>query len=147
MTATHLPQTRQPRLGGLFLRAARATAGLMRPLAGKRWNPFFSIVRHTGRRSGMVFETPVAARRVHGGFVLTLAFGSGANWFRNLVVARGGWIRWRGVEYPVGAPEQIDVGSGMSAFNAVQRAGLRAADIDGYIFVPDVPATPPTSAR
>jgi deazaflavin-dependent oxidoreductase (nitroreductase family) len=147
MTAIDFPRTRQPRLGGLFLRAARATAGLMLPLAGKRWNPLFSVVRHTGRRSGKAFETPVAARRVRGGFVLTLAFGSGANWFRNLVAAGGGSIRWRGIEYPVGAPERIDVESGMSAFNAVQRVGLRAADVDGYIFVPDVPASPPTSAR
>jgi deazaflavin-dependent oxidoreductase (nitroreductase family) len=140
MTAPTIPQTRNPRHGGLFLQGARATAGLMRPLAGSRWNPIFSIVRHTGRRSGRTFETPVAARRVGDGFVLALAFGSGANWYRNLVAAGEGVIRWRGVDYPVGAPEPIDVESALASFNAVQRAGLRAADIDGYIRLPDAKA-------
>lgn len=140
MTSIPLTHTRKPRLGGLFLQGARATAGLMRPLAGKRWNPIFSIVRHTGRRSRRTFETPVAARRVENGFVLALAFGSVANWYRNLVAAGGGVIRWRGVDYPVGAPEDIGVEEALATFNAVQRAGLRAADIDGYIRVPDAPA-------
>jgi deazaflavin-dependent oxidoreductase (nitroreductase family) len=142
MTATLFPQTRNPRLGGLFLTAARATAGLMRPLAGKRWNPLFSVVRHTGRRSGMTFETPVAARRVDHGFVLALAFGPGAHWYRNLLAAGGGIIRWRGVDHPVGAPVPIDAESALATFNAVQRAGLRAASVDGYIRVPDAPEAP-----
>ena len=137
MTATPLPQARSPRLGGWFLRAARATTRLMRPLAGKRWNPFFSIVRHTGRRSGRTFETPVAARRVADGFVLALAFGTGAHWYRNLLAAGGGVIRWRGVDYPVGAPDPINADDALPAFLPIQRAGLRAADIDGYIHVPD----------
>jgi deazaflavin-dependent oxidoreductase (nitroreductase family) len=144
MIATPLPLTtrHRPRLGGLFLTVARATSGLTRPLAGKRWNPVFSVVRHTGRRSGKTFETPVAARRVADGFVLALAFGSGANWYRNLVTADGGVIRWRGVDYAVGAPEPIGVEEALATFNAVQRAGLRAADIDGYIRVPDAAERP-----
>jgi deazaflavin-dependent oxidoreductase (nitroreductase family) len=138
MTATSHPQARKPRMGGLYLKSARATAGLMRPLAGKRWNAIFSIVRHTGRRSGTTFETPVAARRVTDGFVLALAFGPDANWYRNLVAAGGGVIRWRSAEYPVGAPRPIATDEAIVTFNAVQRAGLRAAGIDGYIYVPDL---------
>jgi len=140
MTTAALPHPRTPRMGGLFLRGARMTAGLMRPLAGKRWNPIFSVVRHTGRRSGRTFETPVAARRVDGGFVLALAFGTGANWYRNLLAAGGGVIRWRGVDHAVGTPEPIDVATALTTFNAPQRAGLRAARIDGYIRVPDARA-------
>jgi deazaflavin-dependent oxidoreductase (nitroreductase family) len=135
-----------PRLGGLFLRIARSTSRVALALAGKRWNPIFSVVRHTGRRSGRTFETPVAARRVDGGFVLALAFGTGAHWYRNLVANGGGVIRWRGVDYPVGGPTDIDVEEALAAFNAVQRGGLRAADIDGYIRVPDAPRAP-ASAR
>jgi deazaflavin-dependent oxidoreductase (nitroreductase family) len=139
MTAGPIPHNRQPRLGGILMYGARATAGLMRPLGGKRWNPIFSVVRHTGRRSGRSFETPVAARRVADGFVLALAFGASANWYRNLVAAGGGVIRWRGVDYPVGAPEAISADTALPAFLPIQRAGLRAADIDGYILVPDGP--------
>ena len=139
-TTLHSP-SRSPRLGGLFLRLARATAGLMLPLAGRRWNPIFSIVRHQGRRSGRTFETPVAARRVDDGFVLALAFGTGAHWYRNLLAAGGGVIRWRGSDYSVGAPQPIATDHALATFNAVQRAGLRAAEIDGYIRLPDVPAS------
>jgi deazaflavin-dependent oxidoreductase (nitroreductase family) len=138
MTATPFPRTRNPRFGGLYLKGARSTAGLMRNLAGKRWNPLFSIVRHTGRKTGRTFETPVAARRIDNGFVLALAFGSGAHWYQNLIAAGGGVIRWRGVDHPVGTPERIPADTALPAFNAIQRAGLRAADIDGYIRVPDV---------
>ena len=108
MTAAPLPQTssRNPRLGGLFLRVSRATNHLALPLAGKRWNPIFSVVRHTGRQSGRMLETPVAARRVAGGFIVALAFGSTAHWYRNLVAAHGGVIRWRGTDHAVGDPEE-----------------------------------------
>ena len=142
MTATPLPQasTRRPRLGGFFLRAARATGRLALPFAGKRWNPIFSVVRHTGRRSGRIFNTPVAARRVAGGFIVALAFGSTAHWYRNLVAARGGVIRWRGTDRSVGAPETVAAEAALAVFLPVQRAGLRAADIEGYVFLPDAPA-------
>jgi deazaflavin-dependent oxidoreductase (nitroreductase family) len=147
MTATPLSRsdTTHPRLGGFFLRAARRTAGLMRPLAGKRWNPIFSVVRHIGRRSGRTFETPVAARRVEDGFVLALAFGRGAHWYRNLIANGGGVIRWRGTDYPIGSPRDISVEEALAAFLPIQRAGLRAADVDGYIRVPDAAAPAPAA--
>ena len=149
MTTASLPRTpaRGPRLGGLFLRAGRATRRLSLPFAGKRWNPIFSVVRHTGRKSGRTFETPVAARRIADGFVLALAFGPGADWYRNLVAAGGGIIRWRGGDYPVGAPGPIGIEEALATFNAIQRAGLRAAGIDGYIRLPDAPATPSVRSR
>jgi deazaflavin-dependent oxidoreductase (nitroreductase family) len=115
---------------------SRSTTRLMLPFAGRRWNPIFSVVKHTGRRSGKMFETPVAAQRIDGGFVIALAFGSDAHWYRNLVAASGGALRWRGVEYPVGAPEAIDVDLALASFNGVQRAALRAANIDGFVRLP-----------
>ena len=148
MTATSVPTTaRRPRFGGLLLRASRATTKLALPFAGKRWNPIFSVVRHTGRTSGRTREAPVAARRLDDGFVLALAFGRGAHWYRNLVATGGGVIRWRGVDFPVGAPTDIDVDQALAAFLPIQRAGLRAAHIDGYIRVPDAPLAASDSNR
>ena len=68
-------------------------------------------------------------------------------WYRNLIAAGGGVIRWRGVDHPVGAPEPVDAQTALATFLPVQRAGLRAADIDGYIRLPDVPATPSVAGR
>jgi deazaflavin-dependent oxidoreductase (nitroreductase family) len=128
-----------PRLGGILWRLARLTDPLMRPLAGHSWNPIFAVVEHRGRTSGRPYATPVAARRVASGFVISLAFGAQVDWHRNLIAARGGSIRWRGESYPVGAPERIDAAAARATFHPVQRAALRLAGIDGYIRVPDAP--------
>jgi len=127
----------EPRFGGLLRRVARRTSGFTRPLAGKRWNPIFAVVLHQGRRSGRRYATPVAARRLAGGFVVSLAFGAQVDWYRNLQAVGGGWIRWRGRDYPIGAPERIAPQTALAAFNPIQRLALRIGRIDGYIRLPD----------
>src|SRR5688572_11665767 len=87
--------TSTPRFGGPFRGFSRRGRTLTLRLAGRRWNPIFAVVEHVGRRSGRHFATPVAARRVAGGFVVSLAFGADADWHRNLLAAEGGTIRWR----------------------------------------------------
>ena len=131
----------RPRFGGILWRLARRTSGLTRPLAGKRWNPVFAVVLHNGRRSGRPYATPVAARRTRDGFVVSLAFGAHVDWYRNLVAAGGGRIRWRGQEHPVGRPEPTDVETALAAFHPVQRLALRIGRIDGYVRLPDGFAT------
>ena len=56
----------------------------------------FALVRHTGRKSGRTFETPLILARVPGGFVAELTYGPEVNWYRNLVAAGGGTILWKG---------------------------------------------------
>jgi deazaflavin-dependent oxidoreductase (nitroreductase family) len=125
-----------PRFGGVLWRAARFTSPVTMPLAGKRWNPIFAVIEHRGRRSGRQYATPVAARRVAGGFVISLAFGAQVDWYRNLQAA-GGTIRWRGDAYRVSRPERIDAASALTAFHPVQRLLLRIAGVDGYVRVAD----------
>jgi deazaflavin-dependent oxidoreductase (nitroreductase family) len=131
-----------PRFGGVLWRLARVTSGLTRPLAGKRWNPVWAIVLHEGRKSGSEYATPVAARRMTGGFVVSLAFGPQVDWYRNLAAAGGGAIRWRGRVYAVAAPEPLDAVSALAAFHPIQRLFLRAGRIDGYVRLPDAPRQP-----
>ena len=127
----------KPRFGGLFWRLARATSWATMPLAGKRWNPIFSVVEHRGRKTGRRFATPIAARRVADGFVIALAFGVQVDWYRNLMAAGGGTLRWRGRAYPVTEPQTIDASTALAAFLPVQRAALRAAGVDGFVRVGD----------
>jgi len=127
----------KPRFGGVLWRVARALNPIMLPLAGKRWNPIFAVAEHRGRKSGRQYVTPVAARRVDNGFVISLAFGAQVGWYRNFVAAPGGTIRWRGCAYPVGAPERIDVATALPAFMLIQRLALRIARVDGYVRVRD----------
>ena len=130
----HEPTTSRPPLfGGLLWRLARRTGGFAMPLAGKRWNPIFAVLEHRGRRSGRTYATPVAARRTDDGFVISLAFGAQVDWYRNVVAAGGGAIRWRGATYAVADPRRIGPAAGIAAFNAVQRFFLRLGAIDGYV--------------
>lgn len=127
-----------PRFAGVFWRLSRRTTNLTLPLAGARWNPVFSVVEHRGRRSGHSYQTPVAARRVAGGFVISLPFGGHVDWYRNLLAAGEGTIRWRGLRFPIAAPEVIDAETARPAFHAVQRFFLRLAGIDSYVFARDL---------
>jgi deazaflavin-dependent oxidoreductase (nitroreductase family) len=136
-TGTDAPS---PRFGGVLWRLARLTSRATLPFAGKRWNPFFAVVHHRGRRSGRPYDTPVAARRTGDGFVISLAFGAHVDWYRNIVAADGCTIRWRGADYPVGGPEAIDPAAGRLPFHPVQRVLLGLAGIDGYVRLRD--ATP-----
>jgi deazaflavin-dependent oxidoreductase (nitroreductase family) len=134
---TRLGPAPKPRFGGVLWRVARALNPIMLPLAGRRWNPIFAVAEHRGRKSGRQYVTPVAARRVEDGFVIALAFGAQVEWYRNLVAAQGGTVRWRGRAYPVGAPERIDMATALPAFMLVQRLALRLARVDGYVRVRD----------
>jgi deazaflavin-dependent oxidoreductase (nitroreductase family) len=127
----------EPRFGGVLWRISRFTNPVMLPVAGKRWNPIFAVVEHRGRNTGRRYATPVAARRTASGFVISLAFGAHVDWYRNLLAADGGVIRWRGNAYRVTAPERLDVPSGLAAFHPVQRLLLRIGGVDGYVQVRD----------
>ena len=141
-TTTELRQTARPapkpRFGGVLWRLSRLTRPAMLPLAGKGWKPIFAVVEHRGRKTGRVYLTPVAARRSGDGFTIALAFGAQADWYRNLVAAGGGTIRWRGDVYSVTAPERVDAATVLPTFDPVQRRLLRIAGIDGYVQVRDV---------
>jgi deazaflavin-dependent oxidoreductase (nitroreductase family) len=131
------PAVKQPRFGGILWRFSRRTSGWASPLAGRRWNPIFARVLHRGRRSGRAYQTPVAARRVADGFIISLAFGAQVDWHRNVEAAGGGVIRWRGRDYEVGGPEMIDADDALPAFDPFHRLLLRLAGIDGYVRVRD----------
>jgi deazaflavin-dependent oxidoreductase (nitroreductase family) len=134
-----LPATAaKPRFGGLLWRLSRLTKPLTLPLAGKRWNPIFAVIEHRGRRTGRAYATPVAASRTAKGFLITLAFGAQVDWYRNLLAASGGVIRWRGHAYRVTAPERVPASTALAAFDPVQRALLRICGIDGFVEVRDV---------
>src|SRR5256712_6970844 len=77
-------------------------------IAGSRLLPFWSVVRHRGRRSGRTYATPVAARRTADGFAIPLAFGETADWCRNVIAAGGGGGRWGGREKPGTEPPTGD---------------------------------------
>jgi deazaflavin-dependent oxidoreductase (nitroreductase family) len=84
---------------------ARTINPLMCRLAGRRYASFVSIVYHQGRRSGRQYATVVEGRVFGDRVVVPLAFGTEAEWCRNLRAAGRGHIKWRGKEYEITSPQ------------------------------------------
>jgi deazaflavin-dependent oxidoreductase (nitroreductase family) len=84
----------------------------------------FSLVRHVGRKSGTVYETPIIVAAVPEGFVAELTYGENVNWYRNVVAAGGCDLLVAGVTYRVVAIEPYPVAAGRRAFGFPARLVL-----------------------
>jgi deazaflavin-dependent oxidoreductase (nitroreductase family) len=87
----------------------------------------WSLLRHVGRRSGRVYETPLLLARTPDGFVAELTYGTGVDWYRNIIAAGRCVVVRRGVEYQVDRIEPCPTAEGLSAFPLPQRTVLRLA--------------------
>lgn len=118
--------------GGVLAVAATATVGLMVTIRTgfkpgldlvRRFNKNFtnrqvmksageagssaSIVRHVGRSSGRPYETPVAVFEVGDDYYITLPYGTGADWVKNVLAAGRAELVHKGDTVPVDRPEVI----------------------------------------
>jgi deazaflavin-dependent oxidoreductase (nitroreductase family) len=90
-------------------------------LAGRRHVPLYAVIEHRGRRSGRVYTTPVAARPTADGFLVPMAFGEQADWYRNVVAAGECVLRWNGTAYALAEPELLDLATARPALGRVVR--------------------------
>lgn len=97
---------------------------LTRRIAHSSFGPF-SIVRHVGRRSGKLYETPIIVSPVNDGFVIELSYGHDVDWHKNVLAAGGGTIIWHSKEYVFNKIEPLDPETGRAAFALPQRLILR----------------------
>jgi deazaflavin-dependent oxidoreductase (nitroreductase family) len=91
----------------------------MRPLAlrsaGKEGSGT-SVVRHTGRRSGRVYETPVIAARHDNHFLIALPYGKRTDWLKNVLSKGSAVIVTSGHTYEVDRPEIIPMAAATAYF-------------------------------
>jgi deazaflavin-dependent oxidoreductase (nitroreductase family) len=104
-------------------------------IAGRRYVPLYVLLRHRGRRSGREYATPVVGMRVPGGYAIPMAFGEGADWYRNIVASGGATIRQQGTEHQLGEPAAIDPASATSPFPGWQKPVFRALGIRRFLFL------------
>ena len=109
----------------------------MRPLAGRRLFPLWAVLHHRGRTSGRDYATPIVARRTRDGFVIPMPFGEATQWSRNVEASGAAAIRWRGADYTVERPREIDFETAKPAFGPVLRPLLRLVGIERFIEVHD----------
>ncbi|ORW50665.1 nitroreductase/quinone reductase family protein [Mycolicibacterium peregrinum] len=105
---------------------------VMLHLAGrKHW--YASVVRHTGRRTGKLYATPVVAEKVNGGFLLPLPYGTRTDWLRNVLAAGRAGITARGETYEVTSPEIVDLAQASLLLPARQCRAFERLGVDRFV--------------
>ena len=101
-------------------------------LAGRRhW--YAAAIRHTGRRSGKEYATPVVADRVRDGFIVPLPYGTQVDWLRNVLAAGRATIKVGGGSYEVMQPEVIDAATAFPQLSPAHRWTWRLFGIEYYL--------------
>lgn len=70
-----------------------------------------SVVHHIGRTSANEYATPVTAFPTGDGFVITLPYGPGTDWVRNVIAAGGTTVTTNGERHTLTRPEVVSTGS------------------------------------
>lgn len=109
---------------GAFVLLKHTLNRLTGRLARSAFGPF-SIVRHVGRRSGKLYETPIIVAPLGDGFMIELTYGPDVDWHKNVVAAGGCTIIWHGKDYPIDGIAPVDAETGRAAFSPFQQRILR----------------------
>jgi len=118
-----------PRRASRLKAAIHAANAIVAHVAGRRWTPLWGVIRHTGRRSGRGYFTPVVLRPVDGGFVVPLPWGPTTDWCRNVLTAGGAQVVWKGCLRVVERPEVVEVEAVRDAFDPFSRLVMARANM------------------
>ena len=103
----------------------------------------FSLVRHVGRKSGTVYETPIIVAAVPEGFIAELTYGENVNWYRNIVAAGGCDLLVRGVPHRVMSIEPFPAAAGRRAFGFPARLVLQLLHREEFRLLRTTAGEPP----
>lgn len=90
--------------------------------AGTRGSPW-AVVRVPGRVSGKVIDTPVGVQRVGDEIYISLAYGEGTQWLRNVRAAGGATVLHDGCTITATTPELVPIEQTPMA--AIDRVAIR----------------------
>jgi deazaflavin-dependent oxidoreductase (nitroreductase family) len=107
---------------------------LMMKLAGRRYF-FAGTVHHTGRHSGREYVTPIWAVPTPDGFLISLPFGEGVDWLKNVLAADRATIETRRETWEVVDPEVIGRQTTWSLLPRHARLLCGLAGIERYLKV------------
>lgn len=75
------------------------------------------MIRHIGHTSGKLHETPVKVTRTEDGFLFALTYGPEVDWYKNLLAAGHGLLRWNGKEFELNDPQVVEPVAGRNSFH------------------------------
>lgn len=104
----------------------------MMHLAGRRhW--YAAVIRHTGRRSGRHYATPVVADRVVDGFIVPLPYGTDVDWLRNVQASGAAAVSVGGHTFDVVEPEVIGAAIAGPQLSPGRRRAFQAVGIERFV--------------
>ncbi|MGW4394181.1 nitroreductase/quinone reductase family protein [Amycolatopsis nivea] len=101
-------------------------------IAGRRFC-YAGVVRHTGRRSGTAYATPVVADRTENGFLVPLPYGTRTDWVRNVCAAGHAVLEVKGDTYRVTAPEILGAAAALPQARPSHARVWRRLGIEHYL--------------
>lgn len=101
--------------------------------------PGFGKVHHHGRKSGRAFTTPVKLFRRGEDIVITLPYGPGSDWVKNVLAAGGCEITTRGRRIKVADP-MVFTDDGSTKMPALTRRILSRVDATQFLSLTPVTA-------
>ena len=104
---------------------------LMIKVAGKAHSPI-ALIRHHGRKSGRVYETPIIAAKTNAHFIFALTYGSEVDWYRNILAQHGAELLWRGRWYVLSDPQLIDAREAVKKFPKPAALILGLMNLEGF---------------
>jgi deazaflavin-dependent oxidoreductase (nitroreductase family) len=123
---------------GSIQNALRVFTRAMRPLAlrsaGKEGSNT-SVIRHVGRRSGRLYETPVIAAQHDDSFLIALPYGQRTDWLKNVLSKGSAAIMTNGHTYEVGEPEVIPMAEATAYFRPGEQRMHRQFHVDSALQV------------
>jgi deazaflavin-dependent oxidoreductase (nitroreductase family) len=112
----------------------KVTNPILGSLAGKKYF-YASLVKHTGRRSGKVYATPVLARRIENGFAFVLPYGMDVDWYQNIIATGTCRLISNGEEFSLINPKLVEAGTGMSYYGKLNSLVFRILKIDKFFIM------------
>ncbi|MFC7310782.1 nitroreductase family deazaflavin-dependent oxidoreductase [Streptomyces monticola] len=106
--------------------------------------PGFGRVHHTGRKSGRVYTTPVKLFRRDQDIVVTLPYGPGSDWVKNVLAAGGCEITTRGRRVRLVNPT-VFTDDGRTVMPGLTRRILSRVDATQFLAL--TPADAPAAAK
>jgi deazaflavin-dependent oxidoreductase (nitroreductase family) len=96
---------------------------------------YAAVIRHRGRTSGRMYETPVGAVPADDGFAIALVYGPRTNWVQNVLASGTATIVHEGRASAVDRPEVVPMSSVAERFPAGDQRGFRLLAVNQALLV------------
>jgi len=96
---------------------------------------YAAVIHHAGRTTGTGYDTPVQATATPEGFVIPLPYGTGTDWYKNLLAAESATIDHQGITYKIDAPAVIQAADADPYMTEKDRKTHRFYGVDEFLSV------------